>query len=239
MNRSAAIAILSLSLTTILTGAATSSIAVPVASAQTNVVSISDSTKPSKLGATSSIPTQVVVPDIALSFDDVSASATPPPPEPEPEVVEEQTQQQAASRSEQRSGTSTAATQTDSYSYSQVQNTNVVDAQGDDMGSAIVAEASKYIGIPYVWGGTTTSGFDCSGLTQYVYARFGISIPRLAEDQTATLQHVSNPQPGDIVAWGYHVGIYAGNGMVIHAPKPGDVVKISPVWGSPAYVRAR
>lgn len=95
----------------------------------------------------------------------------------------------------------------------------------------IVEAAKKYIGVPYVWGGTTPAGFDCSGFVQYVYNECGISIPRVTYTQQAACTPValSNLQPGDLVFWGasaYHVGIYLGNGQYIHAPAPGQSVKI-------------
>ena len=100
------------------------------------------------------------------------------------------------------------------------------------VGSAIVREAAKYLGIPYVWGGSSPLGFDCSGLVQYVMNSLGISVNRVAEDQFTDGVSVNRDElkPGDLVFFernGYihHVGIYAGNGMMIHAPQTGDVVK--------------
>ena len=112
---------------------------------------------------------------------------------------------------------------------------------------AVVAEAMKYLGIPYVWAGATPSGgFDCSGLVLYVYAKFGISFPHGATMQA----HMGTPvplgqiQPADLVFFGdpsfyHHVGIYIGNGMFIEAPHTGDVVKISPLAGRGASLFCR
>ncbi|MEE0546874.1 MAG: NlpC/P60 family protein [Peptococcaceae bacterium] len=99
------------------------------------------------------------------------------------------------------------------------------------IGEQIVETAMKYIGVPYVWGGTSPSGFDCSGLVQYVYAENGISIPRVTYTQQAAATPVSfsDLQPGDLVFWGgsaYHVGIYIGDGKYIHSPAPGQSVCI-------------
>lgn len=101
-------------------------------------------------------------------------------------------------------------------------------------GQAIVNTAMNYLGVPYVWGGTSPSGFDCSGLVQYVCRKNGINIARVAASQRNCGTYVSrnNLQPGDLVFFGKgisHVGIYIGNGNMIHAPQTGDVVKISSI----------
>lgn len=98
--------------------------------------------------------------------------------------------------------------------------------------NSVVAYASNFLGTPYEWGGNGPSTFDCSGFVSYVYAHFGVSLPRVASAQQQVGQSVSSSQlqPGDLVFFGYpahHVGIYVGNNCFIHAPHTGDSVKIS------------
>jgi cell wall-associated NlpC family hydrolase len=97
--------------------------------------------------------------------------------------------------------------------------------------NSILAYASNFLGIPYVWGGTSPSGFDCSGFTQYVFAHFGINLPRVSEDQqnVGTFVSRANLQPGDLVFFGtpaHHVGIYVGGGNMINAPHTGAVIRV-------------
>lgn len=102
-------------------------------------------------------------------------------------------------------------------------------------GSAIVKYSYNFLGIPYVWGGTTTSGLDCSGFTKLVYAHFGINLPRVSRDQAkvGTYVPISQAQPGDLVYFGQtnvtHIGIYIGNNQMIHAPSPGKSVMVSSI----------
>ncbi len=96
--------------------------------------------------------------------------------------------------------------------------------------------AMKYLGVPYVWGGASPSGFDCSGLVMYVYAQIGINLPHSAAAQyySGTPIAYSQLQPGDLVFFYHpisHVGIYIGGGQMIHAPYPGSVVSIANVGG--------
>ena len=103
---------------------------------------------------------------------------------------------------------------------------------------AIVNAAYSQLGVHYVWGGTTPGvGLDCSGLTQYCHRVAGISIGRTSEVQGGGGKAVSNPQPGDLVCYGSHIGIYIGGGQMIHAPHTGDVVRVANVYGSPWYRR--
>lgn len=89
----------------------------------------------------------------------------------------------------------------------------------------VLGVAAAYSGYPYAWGGTSpATGFDCSGYTSYVFAQVGISLPRTAAAQQASAVPVSNPQPGDLIFFGYpayHVGIYAGGGMMYDSGRPG------------------
>ena len=97
-------------------------------------------------------------------------------------------------------------------------------------GSSVVDYATQFVGNPYVWGGTSlTSGADCSGFVQSVYANFGVSLPRTSyEQQTAgTEVSYSDAQPGDLICYGGHVAIYMGNGRIVHASNSVDGIKIS------------
>ena len=103
----------------------------------------------------------------------------------------------------------------------------------------MVAIAQRYLGVPYVYGGASPSGFDCSGLTMYCYAQVGIGLSHGATDQqrASTPVPISALQPGDLVFFGsasysYHVGIYVGGGSMIHAPHTGAVVSYGSISGA-------
>lgn len=107
-----------------------------------------------------------------------------------------------------------------------------------------VETALGYHGIPYVWGGASTSGFDCSGLVLYVYKQHGVSLPHYsgAQFQLGAKVAPADLQPGDVVFFGspvHHVGIYVGGGYFVHAPRTGDFVKLSKLAERSDYAGAR
>jgi peptidoglycan DL-endopeptidase CwlO len=122
-------------------------------------------------------------------------------------------------------------------------NVNLPAPPSSTLGGQAVAIAERYLGVPYVWGGASPSGFDCSGLVMYVYAQLGVSLPHNAAAQYDMLPHVptSDLEPGDLVFfYGLgHVGIYVGGGTFIHAPHTGTVVQFGSLSSEGPFVAAR
>ena len=112
-------------------------------------------------------------------------------------------------------------------------------------GRRVVGYAKRFIGVPYVWGGTSPHGFDCSGFVRYVYAHFGVSLPHSSYAQFGDGRRVgrSSLHPGDLVFFDGlgHVGLYIGNGRFIHAPHTGTRVRIETLagWYSSRFSGAR
>jgi hypothetical protein len=121
-------------------------------------------------------------------------------------------------------------------------------ASGTASESAVVGEAMKYLGVPYLWGGTDPAkGLDCSGFTKLVFGNLGVELPRTSSQQATAGRPVASlaeARPGDLVFFDNssarggidHVGIYIGNGQMIAAPQPGESVKVQSV-GDPAVIR--
>lgn len=116
---------------------------------------------------------------------------------------------------------------------------NYVPPVGTGGGAAIVKEAYRYLGVMYAWGGESLSGVDCSGLVKMAHKAIGVNLPHYSNSigSGGKLVSETNAQPGDVVCYYGHVGIYLGNGMMIHAPDFGQRVRVQAVYGNPWYRR--
>jgi len=161
----------------------------------------------------------------------------------------EEARQQAVLAAQARARAQAAAQQAQVDAAQQTYDTAVVTPTYDPNLPAaryggVVAIALQYLGVPYVWGGSSPStGFDCSGFVAYVFAQIGVSLPHHAASQYGYGTPVPYDQlaPGDLVFFSGlgHVGIYIGNGQFVHAPHTGDVVRISYLADHGSYVGAR
>ncbi|HTW13769.1 MAG TPA: transglycosylase SLT domain-containing protein [Nocardioides sp.] len=149
----------------------------------------------------------------------------------------------SSSFSRSLAGASTSTSDTTSATYATPASGSTA-VTGED----VVAEARKYLGVPYVWGGTSPDGMDCSGLVKLVYEKFGIELPRVSYQQAEAGRPVASmaeAQPGDLIAWDNssrnngvdHIAIYIGNGQMIEAPRTGLDVRIIDVPSTPDVIR--
>jgi cell wall-associated NlpC family hydrolase len=200
-------------------GGLVASFALPAAAASASPASAAKST-------TVAAPVAVKAPETAApaatnAFGVIGFKATARP-KPKPVVVPAV----AVSRTSERSTATTVSRSTVRKDYASLK----------PAAGGVLAIAAQYEGLMYSYGGTSPStGFDCSGFTQYVFAKVGISLPRTAEEQRAATTRVSDPQPGDLVFFGspaYHVGIYAGNGKMWDSPRSGEAVALRSIWTS-------
>lgn len=125
-----------------------------------------------------------------------------------------------------QNGTGTTVTTTGNVTYD---TTPIYTTGGSDLGKAVANYACQFIGNPYVYGGTSlTNGADCSGFTMSVYKNFGYNLPRSssAQQSAGVAVSYSEAQPGDIICYSGHVGIYIGNGQIVHASTPSGGIKI-------------
>lgn len=145
-------------------------------------------------------------------------------------------QQQSTTQTQNTTNTASSSNTTTATTPTQSTNTNNSTATSGNAQSVVSAALSQ-IGTPYVWGGSTPGvGLDCSGLVQYAYSRAGVKLDRVTTAQEGAGQRVSlnSLQPGDIIFWGgagasYHDAIYIGGGQYVHAPQPGESVKIGTI----------
>ncbi|MBB2922799.1 C40 family peptidase [Cellulomonas cellasea] len=177
-------------------------------------------------------PVVAAAPDAVWGFDAPTLTAvTPPPPPPEPEPVVE-TRAASTSRSTARAAVVEEEAPAEEAAATQV--------PASAVGNAIVEIAARYIGVPYVSGGTTPDGFDCSGYTSYVFAQVGITLPRTSAEQryAGTVVSRADAQPGDLIWSPGHISIYAGDGMQLDAPRPGKTIQLRSIWqSSPVFIR--
>jgi len=159
-------------------------------------------------------------------------------------IAAQQAAQAAAARAARAAATAQAAAPQGSFGVGSPVRSSIP----GDRYSSVVGIAMQYLGVKYVWGGASPSGFDCSGLVMYVYAQVGVSLPHYTVAQWNYPDAVSVPrnelEPGDLVFFAGlgHVGIYVGNGQFIHAPHTGDVVRIDSLnegWYSSEYDGAK
>lgn len=174
------------------------------------------------------------IPDSAVASVDAlqSEAVTPPPP---PPVVKRTT---TTSRSTTRTAIAPAATETTAPAAAET----YTPAPGQSIdGNTVVAIASQYVGVPYVVGGMSPSGFDCSGFTSYVFAQVGVSLPRTSRAQqgAGTIVSAADAQPGDLVGFSgkSHIGIYAGGGMMYDAAHPGVALRYRAVPAGTFFIR--
>nr|WP_232483524.1 C40 family peptidase [Brevibacterium yomogidense] len=177
----------------------------------------------------------------SASVSNVTATKAPEPePEPTPEAVS------SNADSGSNSGSSSESSESDSDS-SDSSKSDDSKAGGDvalpdgSKAEQVIAVAKQYTGVPYVYGGTTPSGWDCSGYTSFVFSKVGVNLPRNSSGQRSagTVVSASEARPGDIVYKPGHVGIYAGNGMMYDAgsPSSGTSYRSHSWMGSVTYIR--
>jgi peptidoglycan DL-endopeptidase CwlO len=212
----------------VISGAMVASLALPASAA----APIVKATAPVALAVAVAAPSSAQAPLAPRTFGNIGFAGVV---KPKPVVAPVVQQAVVVSRSTTRSAISPTSTPAPVAAASR--SGGIAPVAAASRSGGILGIAASLAGIYYIYGGTTTAGFDCSGYTQYVFAKMGISIPRTSEAQQAAVTPVSNPQPGDLVFFGSpagHVGIYAGNGMMWDSPHTGVSIGLHKIWSSSA-----
>ncbi|HEY0215050.1 MAG TPA: NlpC/P60 family protein [Cellulomonas sp.] len=167
--------------------------------------------------------------DAAWTFEAPAVTAVVPEPEPVRVTTT------ATSRSTQRAAAATATATTETTAVEAV-----AAVPQSVSGNAVLEIAARYVGTPYLSGGTTPEGFDCSGFVSYVYAQLGVSLPRTSSGIKAagTIISAAEAQPGDLIWSPGHISIYAGGDQQIDSPRPGKTIQFRSIWqSSPVFIR--
>ncbi|WP_240611254.1 MULTISPECIES: C40 family peptidase [unclassified Actinobaculum] len=184
--------------------------------------------------------TQAAAPAAPQPTTQPAPAATQPAAAPAPAVTTPTAQQPATNSNTASNGNASSSKLGSSGSASTAP---AASTSGGSLRSQIVAYARQYVGVPYVWAGTTPAGWDCVGFVHYVFGHFGYNTPRRTGSSVGqywggyTIVPASQAQPGDIMFWPGHVGIYTGNGMHIAAWNPSMGTQERAVWGNPVYLR--
>jgi cell wall-associated NlpC family hydrolase len=196
-------------------------------------LTINDPTKTPATTTTQTTATTSTATDTSSAATTTSTQAASSSASSQATATSSSTQTTAASSSSAATTNSTSqatqSTQATTTTSSQTATTSTASVSA----SSVISYAEQFVGVPYVLGGTSPSGFDCSGFVQYVYAHFGVSLPRTSEAQSTigSAVSVSSAQPGDLLFWGgqgsaWHVGIYVGGSSYIAAPTTGQSVAV-------------
>jgi peptidoglycan DL-endopeptidase CwlO len=210
-----------------------------------SVVPLSQTTVPADPAVSSSAP----APGFAAALARMSAEAVPSSTRPDPTRLPSVSLGTMVEALAAAPGTTLPAAPSAIGETGAVQAVGVrsVGAPVDGASSAILAAGERYLGVPYRWGGTDPAvGLDCSGFVQRVFADLGIPLPRVSVDQAkagTAVASLDQARPGDLVFWyadgtrPNHIGIYAGDGQMLVAPRTGDVVRYQQLTRTPHEIR--